>query len=106
MEKDEILKIAKESGENDEMERFSIFKASNLSLLLGMITCVVLFMFRLLLKHQLDTGICVVFFLMSGIHYISDGSRLGKKLDLVIGVISCLVALFFIIVYFAEIITL
>lgn len=102
MEKEEILRIAKESGNNDEMELFSILKASNLSVLSGILTCVVLFVFKIIINHQLDIGICAVFFVMVGIHYMSDGRRLGKKLDFVIGVISCLVALFFIIVYFAE----
>lgn len=105
MNRDEILNAAQNNGnKGKEYERFFMLRKDYRAMCIGLLAGIFMILVKLIFLKQMDTGLASVIFLIYGLQSLQEGEGLNRKINLVLGIISLLMAVTTILAYLGELI--
>ncbi|MGN0248641.1 MAG: DUF6442 family protein [Lachnospiraceae bacterium] len=103
MNRDEILNAAQNNGNRGkEYERFFMLRKDYRAMCIGLLAGIFMVLVKLIFLKQMDTGLAGVIFLIYGLQSLQEG--LNRKINLVLGIISLLMAVITILAFLGELI--
>lgn len=105
MNRDEILNAAQNNGnKGKEYERFFMLRKDYRAMCIGLLAGIFMVLGKLIFLKQIDTGLAGVIFLIYGLQSIQEGEGVNRKINLILGIISLLMAVITILAYIGELI--
>ena len=93
MNREDILSAARENGmKNQEYEKQTLLRGDIISVVIGMLLGVILFIIEWIVKKEMNIGLTTTIFSMSAVQFIYEGIILHKKVYFSIGVFMAILA--------------
>lgn len=100
MEKEDILAAARENRtKNEEYEKQTILRGDTISIAIGMMLGMIMFLAELFIKKDINIGMVAMFLSMLAIQTIYEGVKLHKKRSIIVGIIVAALAVLFLFLF-------